>query len=410
MSPRVLTRRSKIALAIAVTAAVVIGVVVFTSGSDESDVDATTSEPTEVPAVPAILGDERFDLLVSDRSDATAHVLAGGPGFAVAVDGGLTAYGADGVERWHYRPADTAVTDVHAYDDGTVLIAALSDNLVAFDANTGIQLWTSQSKDVRGAFAGYQNSQEEDPAPALARQLAQSTGTVMMAFDPRTGDEKWRQSRGCSSTAYTPRQLLCLNGFDGGAGVTVVDAATGSAGVDIVATVPGASYPSSRVVSSGGGVALAFGIRSSQNRQNSSQVIYLDTTSRAIVPLGDASVTGGDPRGDLLVSTRLDRSSTVALHDVAGTQRCAFAPDVAPSYDGFGVTAWLTDQIISVVNRGSVVDPESSLAVLDRDCRSVAAPPVSDATEITDIVPVPGATLMVRGGDDGIHVVGYSPR
>ncbi|BBY50283.1 hypothetical protein MARA_37510 [Mycolicibacterium arabiense] len=393
--------------------AVVIGEVVSATGHDDRPVDATTSAPTEVSAIPPVLGDKRFEVTISGRPDAQPHVVPAGPGFAVVVDDNLTAYGADGVERWHYRPADTAIDNVHVYDDGAVLIAALSDNLIAFDANTGQQLWTSSDEDLRGAFDGYQNSTEQKPYPSLPRFLAQSTGTVMMGFDPRNGEETWRHSRGCSKTAYTPTQLLCLNMWGDHARVTVVDAATGSAGVDVRVPIPGAGRPETwtfiaeDVDSSGAGVAMTFWV-SSSDEQDPSPLVYLNTTSRASVPLGEASAFGGDPRGDLLVTS--PGGGTVALHDAAGARRCIINPDATPVDGEFGATAWLTDQIIAVINRGTGFDPEPALVVFDRDCRSLSSEPVPPGTDITAIVPAPGATLIVRSDGAGTHIDGYSPR
>ncbi|BBY46829.1 hypothetical protein MARA_02590 (plasmid) [Mycolicibacterium arabiense] len=382
-------------------------------GHDDRPVDATMSAPTEVPAIPPELGDRRFEVTVFGRPDAQPRVVRAGPGFAVVVDDNLTAYGADGVERWHYRPAYTAIDDVHVYDDGTVLIAALSDSLIAFDAYTGQQLWTSLNEDLRGAFDGYQNSTERKPYPSLPRLLAQSTGTVMMGFDPRTGEETWRHSRGCSKTAYTPTQLLCLNMWGDHARVTVVDAATGSAGVDVRVPIPGAGRPETwtfiaeDVDSTGAGVAMTFWI-SGSGEQDPSPLVYLNTTSRASVPLGETSAFGGDPRGDLLVTS--PGGGTVALHDAAGARRCVISPDATPVDGEFEATAWLTDQIIAVFNRGKGFDPEPSLVVFDRDCRSLSAQPVPAGTDITEVVPAPGATLMVRSDGTGTHIDGYSPR
>ena len=90
----------------------------------------------------------------------------------------------------------------------------------------------------------------------------------------------------------------------------------------------------------------------------------------------------------------------------AGAQRCTFSPETA-SGDEFKATAWLDEQI--VVDRGTVIEPEPSLAVFNRDCRVLAAPPLPADTTITGIVLAPGATRMVRSDGDGTHVDGYSP-
>ena len=61
------------------------------------------------------------------------------------------------------------------------------------------------------------------------------------------------------------------------------------------------------------------------------------------------------------------------------------------------------------MDRGTVMEPEPSLAVFNRDCRVLAAPPLPADTDITGIVLAPGATRMVRCDGDGTHVDGHFP-
>lgn len=106
-------------------------------------------------------------------------------------------------------------------------------------------------------------------------------------------------------------------------------------------------------------------------------VVYLNTTSGASVPLADngAVVTGGDPQGDFIVNPlRVDGDTAVTLHGPDGAQRCTFI-----------------------------------LAVFDCDCRELAALPLADNTDIINIVPTPGATIVVHSDDSGSHIDGYSP-
>lgn len=331
-----------------------IGLVLSVGGCGEPPVDATRAAPADVLAVPSVLGDKRFEVAVSATPDAQPRVVAAGPGFAVLVEDNLTGYGADGAERWHYRPTGTEISDIHAYDDGGVLIAALPDELVAFDANTGQQLWTSQDEEVRGAFAGYHNPRQGNRDPEPPRFLAQSTGLFMTAFDPRTGQQTWRHSMGCSKTAYTPTQMVCLNVGPTHLAAAVVDAATGSRRPDINVPIPGAGRPQTwaflgeEVAASESGVVLPFWFSSRTERDLPAPVVYLETASGASVPIGDdvTTVVGDDPRGGLLVGRRSEyyRPMTVALHDSTGAQRCVFGPDAELSDAEFTVTAWLDDQ------------------------------------------------------------------
>ncbi|WP_084356699.1 PQQ-binding-like beta-propeller repeat protein [Mycolicibacterium wolinskyi] len=433
---------------IAVVACVAVVTVVAARDTERVVVDATTAAAVAIPATPPVLGDKRFELKVSDRSLAQPHVVAAGPGFAVAIDNSLTGYGPDGSQRWHYRTSGATFTEANVYDNGAVIIAALADGtvdtdrpnhddppfpqrLVAFDANTGQQLWDSRRDDLRGAFAGYRNPEGGTQTPPQTRFLASSKGTRMVGFDARTGEEAWQESIGCSKTAYTPTQLVCLNVGGADFRAVVVDAATGARTGEWPVSVPEADRPETwmfvsdiAVPSGGQGLAITmwFSTRGTVE-QLPSQVVYLDTTTGASVRLGQGNTTtviGADPRGDLLVTTSSEeyaltipreyRSATVTLHGPDGAQRCTFAADAAPSGGEHNATAWLTDQLINVVDRGTEANPEQSLTVFDRDCRQLSATPLPAATTITGIVPAPGVTVIARSDDTGTYLDGYAPR
>lgn len=421
-------RRGWVVLTIAVIAAVAAVVIVIDSRA-ERVVDATTAAPTGIPAIPPVLGDKQFQLKLSNSKEQP-KVVAAGPGFAVVVDNALTSYGADGSERWHYRPTDTAITDIHVYDGGAVLIAAVDDRdtLLAFDANTGRQLWSAQTKDLRAAFAGYENPEPEwdrTPTPLPSRFLAQSTGTQMIGFDPRSGEQIWQQSMGCADSGYTPTQMVCLNVFGDHVRAVVVDAATGARTAEWSASIPGAGRPETwtflnpAVVGSAAGVAMTFWFSARSGEKFPSPVVYLNTTSGTSVPLADdgAVITGGDPQGAMLVSPLPGRSvPATALHGPDGAQRCVFSPDTVSDKSGYydadthdNRTAWLHEQIVRVVHRGTERVPEQSLGVFDRNCRHLAALPLPADTEITTIVPAPGVTIVVRNDNNGTHIDGYTP-
>jgi hypothetical protein len=240
----------------------------------------------------------------------------------------------------------------------------------------------------------------------------------MTGFDPRTGEEIWRQSMGCANTTYTPTQIVCLNVFGDHVRAALVDSATGTRTAESRATIPEAGRPetwaflSNPVVASGAGVVMAFGsppAPSPRFRPRS----FTSTPPRAHrCPSETTSPWSfwGDARGDLLVSTlRDDGDTTVALDDPDGTRRRTFSPHAAPSGGESDATARLYEQIISVVDRGTELVPEQSLAVFDRDCRELVALPLPADTDITGIVPAARATTVVRSDDNGTHIDGYSP-
>lgn len=427
---------------VVVLVAVVVGVRRADSVA-EVEVDATTTAPAEVPPTPPVLGEKQFDVQVSDQPDAQPLVVAAGAGFAVVVDGTVTGYGSDGSERWHYRPTDTAVSDAHVYDAGAVLIAGLADGatrvdrtgqdgppfpqrLIAFDANTGQQLWTSEREDLRGAFTGYQNRKQRIAIPSEPRFLATHfQGTTMKGFDPRTGDEVWRLDIGCSGTAYTPTQMVCLNIFGDHARAVVIDSATGARTAEWAVPIPGAGRPETwtflrdDIVATGSGVVLNFSFSTRTKEQLPLQTVYLNTVSGASTPLGDrvSAVTGGDARGALIVSTeRLPGEVSAALYRPDGEVVCTFPPeagladDEGNPYLDENVHAWLDEQFVSSVQRDTDLGPETLLAVFDRDCRNLATSPLPAGTDISGIVPAPGVTVVIRGDDTGTHLDGYAPR
>lgn len=412
-------------LVFALVVAVVAGIVIINVRRAADAVEATTTAADEVRPTPPVLGSKQFEVKLSDRPGADPVVVAAGPGFAVLVDNTVTSYSPEGAERWHYRRTDTDITNVRAYDRGAVLIAALADNntLVAFDANTGQQLWTSQDKDLRGAFDGYTNKAGNDlrrPPPALFLAL-HKFGRQMIGFDPRTGSQAWSQSIGCANTAYTPTQMVCLNVFGDHIRAAVIDSATGTRTADLKAPIPGAGQPQTwvfltpRLVTSGQGVVMGLWFSTTRpNVKVPSQTVYLNTTTGASVNLDveDAVATGDDERGDFLISEIQDSVVTaVTLNDSQGAPRCTFTPAAAPTTAADRpATVWLHDQIVSVIDHGDSDLPKHALSTFDRDCRQLSSVPAPANTTLTDIIPAHGATIVVRSDGTGTHIDGYAPR
>lgn len=256
------------------------------------------------------------------------------------------------------------------------------------------------------------------PPPSLFLAL-HKFGTEMIGFDARTGKQTWRESIGCSHTVYTPAQMVCLNVFGDQVRAAVVDPATGTRTADVEAPIPEAGRPQTwvfltpRLVTSGQGVVMGFWFSTKTNVKPTTQYVYLNTMSGTSVHLqvADPVVTGDDERGELLIgATDNDVVTAVALHDPQGAARCTFPLDAAPATTESRVTAWLHDQIVSVVDHGDRDRPEQVLSTFDRDCHAHTSLPMPANTIISSIVPAAGATVVVRADDMGTFIDGYAPR
>ena len=202
-------QKSPVGLAVGlVTAAVitsVFGATALHRGDDRQYVDATTASPQAIPALPAVLGSQRFERQLPNRSPV--EIYPAGAGFIVrslsSSDGevpAVVAYDASGEERWHYqrtgpipqgsnnRPrAAIAVHGFAYFDDGAVVVLSFfSDRgpYVGLDAVTGAQLWTSTDPAIGNALrTAYDN-------PRVQRFLAR-VDDQLIALDPRTGRRLW---------------------------------------------------------------------------------------------------------------------------------------------------------------------------------------------------------------------------
>lgn len=197
------TRRVKSALVVGVVVAVVVSGAVAVAagfaGNDARFIDATTASQVDVPPYPTALGQHRFSVKLPGARPAidrrNYEIWPAGPGFIVSYAGAVTAYGADGNERWHYRrtgPAD-AIMSARVYDRGaTVVIAdfgaapARSESvLVGIDAITGQRLWTRRDARLTSAFLAESGLYDADPF------LVDRTDETWTRFDARTGKAMW---------------------------------------------------------------------------------------------------------------------------------------------------------------------------------------------------------------------------
>lgn len=224
------TRRVKSTLVVGVVVAVVVSGAVATAagfiGNDARFVDATTAERVDVPAYPAALGEHKFSVKLPGALSASAapkyQIWPAGAGFVLTHAGAVTAYGADGQERWHYRRTGpgTAAISAQVYDEGATVVvadlgAAPSDSrhpeyvLVGLDATTGDRLWTRRDARLTSAFLN--KSGLYDPSPFLIYR----TDETWTRFDARTGEPMWsvaNPSGDCKEqrTADTGNRLASL--------------------------------------------------------------------------------------------------------------------------------------------------------------------------------------------------------
>lgn len=197
------TRRVTPMLVVGVITAVVVSTVVTAAagiaGNDGRFIDATTANQIDVPPYPTALGQHKFTLKLSGARPAlderNYEIWPAGPGFVVSYAGAVTAYGADGKERWHYRrtgPAESAMS-ARVYDQGATVVVgdlgaapARSETvLVGIDAITGQRLWTRRDARLTSAFLAESGLYDADPF------LVDRTDETWTRFNARTGEAMW---------------------------------------------------------------------------------------------------------------------------------------------------------------------------------------------------------------------------
>lgn len=180
---------------IGVVASTAVAVTAASAGNDDRYIDATTADRVDVPPYPSALGQHRFTLTLPDALSASYgpryEIWPAGAGFITAQNGNVTAYGADGNERWHYRrtgPGPSAI-EARAYDQGATVVLAHHGRsktvLVGLDAMTGQRLWTRSDEQLDTAF--HSESGLYDPDPFLVYRDEQT----WTRFDARSGRPMW---------------------------------------------------------------------------------------------------------------------------------------------------------------------------------------------------------------------------
>ncbi|MGA5544375.1 PQQ-binding-like beta-propeller repeat protein [Mycobacterium sp. NPDC051198] len=200
------TRRVKSALVVGVVVAVVLSGAVTVAagfaGNDSRFIHATTADRVDIPPYPTALGQHRFSVKLPGArpafDQASYEIWPAGAGFIVSYGGQVTAYGADGQERWHYRrsgPAEPALS-ARVYDQGATVViadfgAAPSPGrdrkyvLLGLDSVTGQRLWTRRDARLTSAFLAESGLYDADPF------LIDRTDETWTRFDARTGEPMW---------------------------------------------------------------------------------------------------------------------------------------------------------------------------------------------------------------------------
>jgi outer membrane protein assembly factor BamB len=404
--------------AIAVVVAAVVTVGALRAGDDGRYVDATTAAATDVPAVPGRLGQRTFTVSVPDAFEGDKHqpnreIVAAGAGFVVYGDHRITAYGADGKERWHFArtgPGGVVVSGMRVFDNGATVVAFLAKGLVGLDATTGEQLWTSA--DDRMTYALSEAAGYNLDAPFVMYR----DDRAWVRFDTRTGEPMWTVPAPHPDCDFPPRAvdtrswlvsvLQCPSGQGRGIRVLAMDPRTGEtvwdnevfkgqADADAVAT------PANSV-----GIFIQFGGAGAPPG-----IAYANVVDKTVTPLperGTAEPSLG-PSDNFLFSGR-DGGRQLVLFGPDGKQRCAGAQGIRGAQTRVvgqgGGLAYLSFADGFVIADGGVVGMPGSLRTFDANtCAQTAAVP---AESVEGFIPVPGAVLVLRRDGQTLQIDGYT--
>lgn len=429
-------QKSTVGLVVGVVAAgiitSVVGATALHRGDDSQYVDATTASLQAVPALPAVLGSQRFERQLPNRGGV--EIYPAGAGFIVKAlyerDGtvpDVVAYSALGEERWHYRrtgpvapPSGGArssmrVHDLAYFDDGAVVVLSFfSDRgpYVGLDAVTGAQLWTSTDPAIGNALKVARAN------PRAQRFLAR-VDDQLIALDPHTGQRLWTidDPMHCP-VAEEARQPLpnfdqlhvypvdtqtriaavldCSTHTTMELRLVVVDPATGTVTLNDSLTTfddvaredlnSWAAYPVS------GSDAVLVGLYG----KGPTRDLYVNDSTGKRVDFVYPEWVGADAEGIFTVRDK----ERLRIYTGDANAQC----DIALGTKGdMGYTILGEQIVVRALAPGA-------LAVFDRaSCQQVATVPVPSGYEVRPI-PVRGATLMTRTDkDDRTTVLGFAP-
>ncbi|AKS36774.1 hypothetical protein AFA91_30735 [Mycolicibacterium goodii] len=407
--------------AVAVVASAVVTVGALRSGDDARFVDATTAAADEAPALPAELGKHTFTVNVPDAftdnpPQPTYSIAPGGPGFVVYHAGRVTAYGADGAERWHYNrtgPGGVAVTGMRVFDDGQTVVLFVDDALVGLDATTGAQLWSSMDPALVYAVSQQPGFNLNSPF-AIVREAGAWT-----RYDTRTGTRMWTVPVPDERCEFPPREAdtrnwvvtvsRCRSGEDVAIRVYVLDPETGQTrsdrevrrgGEDLMAIATPANADGIFMQFAGGGAPTAA----------LSGMSYVDVADDTVTALPDDAA--GEPSvgpSDDFLATGLQGGRDVTRFGGDGRLRCTVPGDVrgvrteVPG-EGRGLA------YVSFENSFVVAERLGGLRTFDGTTCAETGRTQDTAMNVAvaGFLPVPGAVLVLRRDGAALQIDGYT--
>lgn len=408
-------RLAGVGAVIAVVVASVVTVVALRAGDDDRYVDASTAAAAEVaaaPSVPPQPGQRSFTVTVPDgfTGDNPARpqfsVAAAGAGFVVYRDHRVTAYGADGQERWHYLrtgPGEVSVNGARVFDNGATVVVLINDALVGLDAVTGEQLWSSA--DYRMAYAISQESGYNVYPPYLMyRDEASWT-----RYDTRTGTPMWTVPaphprcdvpRSADTASWLVSVTRCQAEGGSDIRVTALNPDNGETHWDTVVLHGKPELDAVAAAANSVGVLLQFAGEGSP--RGLTYVNVADKSVTALPERGSAQPSMGP--GDDFVFSDWNRERHLALYAPDGKQRCTVAEAVrgidteVPGQGGGLAYLAFADSFV-VTGAGSLRSFDSVT------CRQAGQVP---AESVVGLVPVPGAVLVLRRDGQTLQIDGYT--
>ncbi|MCZ8379139.1 PQQ-binding-like beta-propeller repeat protein [Mycobacterium sp. CPCC 205372] len=390
------------------------------AGDDTRYVDATTAAAADVPPVPMVLGQKRFTVTVPDAYDDQDYpqffAAAAGAGFIVDVGDMVTAYDADGAQRWHYRrtgPGVSRVETVLVFDDGaTVLVWIDGDDkvgeksVVALDAVTGEELWSGSGRQL------YTTKGFDRPPYMVYRDERTWTRT-----DSRTGKPMWTVAAphaGCATEYMDTAERLvsvstCFENQQGTVWLTVLDPQTGSIVWDHLLR-EGASEDTSNAYHSGSGSALSGSgvlLRLSDPQAPGTNQ-YVDVVDRTITDLPRELTfrEAPGPDDDILGTQSVGRDERLTLFDGRGSERCSTVGGFSSGYPLLRGTGFDTAHL--TFGDAFVVQDQERESLVTLDSTTCAEVARTSAPDVDGLLPVPGANLVLRRGENRTLVIdGY---
>jgi outer membrane protein assembly factor BamB len=423
-------------VAVGIIAAVLLTVQAVGAGDDGRYVDATVAPTVDVPAKPAIFGQRRFSLKVSNwrgvpENQPDVQVAAAGAGFVVFHGGQITGYGSDGKERWHYRrtgPGRVSVTGVRVFDEGRTVVAAVAAGptysaqvLVGLDAITGQQLWSSRStlrspeSDSFGPLRNMHGVEDLEPGPFLIANRYSNT-SAWTRFDTRTGKPLWTidappgphcDGKVADTQSRIVTATVCFANDKLEVGLVVLDPGSGQRlwQTTLANGIPkpaGNRYELFVAPAGLDGVAVFYG-----SPERSTSQIYVNVVSHQMRDLGEHdNVDASFDRGDRFVVAHHGESGNteLSLYDSQGLRRCALNPELklrSSLLGSYSLYLPLANDVVVYNSNGYVFQ------TVDNDNCAIGA--TQKASPAADwLAGAPGVVLVERIEANGTYVDGFA--